>query len=115
MIVEDDPDILEPLATLLRLHGFEVSTASDGLDALAVLARGPAPGLILLDLMMPRMNGWDFRARQLEDPAISHIPVILFTGAADPDEPLAVLQAAGWLPKPFDMRALIGLVEQHCR
>ena len=70
MLVEDDVDIRADLSALLCSEGFEVVCAADGAEALAHLRAGARPAVILLDLMMPLMNGWEFRAEQLRDPSL---------------------------------------------
>ena len=83
LIVEDDDDVREMLATLLRAESYEVMTATNGAEALNAM-RMRRPCLVLLDLMMPVMNGWDFRKFQLSDPSIADVPVICLTAVFDP-------------------------------
>src|SRR5437588_809924 len=82
LLVEDDTEIREEMAALLESEGYVVAQARNGQDALDQLKEMPAPCLILLDLMMPVMNGWDFRERQLADPSLKEIPTIIVSGAA---------------------------------
>ena len=112
LIVEDDADIRTDLAELLRSEGHNVVTAGDGLEALSRL-RQAAPRLILLDLMMPVMDGWRFRAEMLKDPALARIPVVLLSGAGNLREAVAALGAAGSVAKPFTLDAVLRAVEQH--
>ncbi|HEX2568751.1 MAG TPA: response regulator [Polyangia bacterium] len=114
LIAEDDPDIREDLSEILRDLGYEVTTATNGAEALAALRSGPPPCLILLDLMMPVMNGWDFRHQQLADEALRGIPVIVLTGVADLQR-VRMLQVAGVLTKPFKLEPLLDSIERHCR
>src|SRR5262245_40011816 len=88
LIVDDDLDILEGLAELLEFEGYVVSTAFDGQAALNHLRGGLRPSVILLDLMMPGMNGWDFRAEQMKDVDLRDIPVVVITAAAVSEEAL---------------------------
>ncbi len=115
LIVEDDGDIREDLADILRNEGFEVVTASNGQEACERL-RGPSalPGLILLDLMMPIMDGWQFRAEQLKDASLAQIPVIVLSGAADIRKEATALGAAGYASKPFKLDALLGTIRRTC-
>jgi CheY-like chemotaxis protein len=83
LIVEDDHDVREMLAMLLRQESYEVMTATNGAEALNLM-RHRRPCLVLLDLMMPVMNGWDFRRFQIADPALADIPVICLTAVFDP-------------------------------
>src|SRR5579859_5049711 len=81
LIVDDEPDNLEVVAEALEFFGASIKTAKDGLDALAVL-QDFTPNLILLDLSMPKMNGWETRARLKADSKIARIPVIALTAHA---------------------------------
>jgi CheY-like chemotaxis protein len=112
MIVEDDPDLREMLAQLLTLEGFDPTEAANGAEALRQLRSGPPPEVILLDLMMPVMDGWTFRAEQLRDPSIAHIPVIIVS--AVPRHLLAGLRPSASLTKPYDLWTMLELVQQHC-
>ncbi|HEY3109037.1 MAG TPA: response regulator, partial [Chloroflexota bacterium] len=86
LVVEDDDDIRDSLTTLLIVSGFRVLSARNGREALAVLNECERPAVILLDLMMPEMDGWSFRAAQLRDPETAEIPVIVLTAHADPGD-----------------------------
>jgi CheY-like chemotaxis protein len=84
MVVDDDNDIRETLRSLLVEEGYQVSAHQNGraaLDALQALPAADRPDVILLDLMMPIMDGWDFRRSQLANPALAGIPVVLVTAA----------------------------------
>jgi CheY-like chemotaxis protein len=81
LIVDDEADLVSGLSELLESEGYRVATAMDGLEALDQLRRGLRPTVILLDLMMPRMDGWDFRQEQLKDDDLKEIPVIVLTAA----------------------------------
>src|SRR3954463_5161632 len=82
LVGADDPDIRESLETVLGIHGHPVATAADGSEAIELLRREPAtPCLILLDLMMPGMNGFKVRAELEADPLFADIPVIISPGA----------------------------------
>jgi CheY-like chemotaxis protein len=113
-IVEDDEAIREDVADLLRGEGYDVRTAADGLEALTGLKSSPKPCLILLDLMMPRMDGWCLRAELLKQPALAAVPVVLLTGAADACGEAATLGAAGYLTKPFTFTSLLRQVQAYC-
>ena len=112
LIVEDDADLREMMAQLLSLEGFRAMTVSNGREALQYLANGDKPDVILLDLMMPVMDGWEFRRQQQADPELSRVPVIVLsaldaTRASD-------LHAAAFLTKPLDFDRLLALVRQYC-
>ena len=81
LVVEDDPAICSALSEALREEGFDVLSAANGLAALDQLRAGPPPSAIVLDLMMPVMDGWDFRSVQLQDPGLRDIPVVVVTAA----------------------------------
>lgn len=115
LIVEDDPDALELLATILEDADYEVVRAANGLEALGTLAdRRGRCDLILLDLMMPVMNGWDFRRKQLQIPALASIPVVLMSAGAHLAAASDGLDAAGSVTKPVDTGDLIAIVRRYC-
>ncbi|WP_437511764.1 response regulator [Sorangium sp. So ce1099] len=114
LVVDDDPDIRETLAELLQEEGYAVSSAAHGGEALCALRTDPRPGLILLDLMMPIMDGWQFRAEQKKDPELASIPVVIIS-ATGRDEFVSSLGAAQFLKKPINLEQLLAAVEQHCR
>src|SRR4051812_4876455 len=82
LVVEDDYSTREGLACLLG-EEFNVRCAAHGEEALQYLRGNPAPDLILLDLMMPVLSGWEFRRQQLQEPALSNIPVVVLTALGD--------------------------------
>jgi CheY-like chemotaxis protein len=119
LIVEDDPDTREMLATLLATSGFHAVTAEDGLEALHVLrtVRHGAPDvpcLILLDLKMPRLSGREFRRAQLGDPTVANVPVIVMSGATDAEQLAEALGAVGTITKPIDFDVLLEVVRRYC-
>ena len=113
MIVEDDRDTREMLGRFLELEGFEVRTAANGQLALDALHEAE-PSVILLDLMMPVMNGWQFREQQVRDPRFAQIPVVVVT-AAGPREDIPAISADGWLSKPVDFDRLLETIAPLCR
>ena len=114
LIVEDDEAIRETLADILQYEGYVVSTACDGREALLRLHSGAAPGLILLDLMMPRMNGWEFRTEQLSHQELAGIPLVVLSGAYDAHRQARMLNADGFLSKPIEVVQLLKVVRFHC-
>ncbi len=111
LVVEDDPDLREVLADVLRETGYEVAEAGNGLDALEHLRRAPArPDLIVLDLMMPVMDGWTFRETQLADDALAAIPVIVVS-AVEP----GTLSVDARLAKPFRVEELLAAIPRVLR
>ncbi|MCC2672563.1 MAG: chemotaxis protein CheY [Armatimonadetes bacterium] len=114
LIIEDDEAIRETLADILQYEGYSVITACDGRDALLRLYGGAPPALILLDLMMPRMNGWEFRAEQLQAAELASIPVVVLSGAHDGRRQAVLLSATGFIPKPIEVIRLLEVVRHHC-
>jgi CheY-like chemotaxis protein len=108
MVVEDDEDIRETLTALLADEGYTVSAYRNGRLALDALKEGQRPGVILLDLMMPEMDGWEFRRRQLADPAIDEIPVVLITAAGM--ERVRREEFSEVLRKPLKLDRVLGAV-----
>ena len=114
-VVDDDVDIRDILCDVLRFEGYDVLLASDGIEALERLRALDHPCcLILLDLMMPRMNGWEFRREQLEDPALASIPVLLLTGAGGAAKTAEDLNTKGTLQKPVELDSLLEAVAENC-
>jgi CheY-like chemotaxis protein len=114
LVVEDDTDIREEMAALLEGEGYKVAQARNGKDALDLLKQLPPPCVILLDLMMPVMNGWDFRVQQLADPTLKEIPTVIVSGAARAPEEARSLGANACLQKPFELEPLLEVVDQYC-
>jgi CheY-like chemotaxis protein len=114
LIVEDDADLREMMAQLLTLEGYGTATVSNGREALRYLHEGEVPKVILLDLMMPVMDGWEFRRRQQSDPdrKLADLPVIVLS-ALD-QQRASNLEASAFLKKPLDFDRLLELVRQYC-
>lgn len=116
MVVDDEDDIRDTLALVLESEGYEVTTAANGRDALDRLDGALAPDLVLLDLMMPVMNGWDFHARLRQHPSHASLPVIAVTAFDDrTDDSLEGRAFDGYLQKPFDLDRLLSTVSRHSR
>jgi CheY-like chemotaxis protein len=110
LLVEDDQDALEALGELLESRGYTVLSARNGAEALQVLGRSSLPRLIVLDLLMPTMDGWEFRNRQKCDPRIADIPVVVVS-ASSATKPI---DADSILRKPVDIDRLLETVAKHC-
>jgi signal transduction histidine kinase len=110
LVVEDDADIREALDGLLSMEGFRVAGCSNGREALDWLRASPKPDVILLDLMMPVMDGWQFRVAQKEDPELSTIPVLALS--ADATAKAAAIDADAYLRKPVDYETLIDTIDR---
>ncbi len=106
MIVDDDLDIRRGIAFALELEGYEVVEAADGREALQKLQQHARPAAIVLDLMMPRMNGWQFREAQQRDPELADIPVIAVSAAAGDES----IHADAYVRKPFALGTLFDAI-----
>jgi CheY-like chemotaxis protein len=113
LVIEDDEDTRDVLTMLLTVLGFEVREAKNGKEALDTLATW-RPDLIVLDLMMPVMNGWAFRAEQRRIPEVRDIPVVVLSARAPPFRPEDGLDVAELLPKPFELDSFLSAVARHC-
>jgi CheY-like chemotaxis protein len=114
LIVEDDVELRKTLASLFEDLDYTVAAAANGQEALFYLQSAPAPCLILLDLIMPVMNGWAFRSEQLDDPRLAVIPVVIISIINVTQEQGAVLNAVAYLGKPVDLTELVVLVAHYC-
>ena len=112
-IIEDDVDTREMLGTFLELEGYHVETAANGRQALDRLANGTSVCVIVLDLMMPVMDGWQFRREQIEDARLAKIPTIVVSAAGR--ERMAHISADAYLAKPIDMDELLSRVSEFCQ
>src|SRR6185295_9210900 len=101
LVVEDDPDAREPVAAVLAEEGFDIAVATDGAEALAALGSGPRPCVVLLDLRMPGMDGFEFRAEQMRDPALAKLPVVVLSGDDQVDEKALQLGIEYFIRKPI--------------
>ena len=113
LIVEDDADLREMMAQLLALEGYQTAAVANGREALEYLQQENVPNLILLDLMMPVMDGWEFRRHQQANPALAAVPVIVLS-ALDQSRTAGV-NAEAILKKPLDFDRLLELVRLFCR
>ncbi|MEO8184100.1 MAG: response regulator [Deltaproteobacteria bacterium] len=108
LVVEDDADTRDNLAALLRSDGFTVTTADNGREALDWLrASDTLPDLIVLDLMMPVMDGWQFRMEQVQDPSLALIPVLVLSSEPDIRGEATALRVEVCVSKPIDAKALL--------
>lgn len=112
LLVEDDGELRQSLCDLLQDAGFEVECAENGRVALTYLEDSVAPCVVLLDLMMPVMNGWEFREAQSRNEKISGIPVVIVTADGRADLKAETLGAVGYLRKPIQVDRLLGLLAQ---
>jgi CheY-like chemotaxis protein len=115
LVVEDDADVRGALAAVLEVAGYQVVEAAHGGEALDHLrAATTSFCMILLDLFMPMMNGWAFRAEQMKDPDMAAIPVVVVSADATGVTKARSLGIADYLTKPIDFDRLLSLVDKHC-
>ena len=116
LVVEDDPDELEVIRLVLEKAGFAIGTAANGSDAL-VKTRSISPDLIILDLMLPGLNGFDICETLRKDPATASIPIVMLTGLCSQFGRLAGLEsgASEFLTKPFNPKELVSKVDKLLR
>jgi len=113
LVVDDDEDIRLAMSDTLEAEGYAVLLAENGLDALAKLRASSAlPNLILLDLMMPKMDGWGFCAAQRQDAALAPIPVVIVSADSRVTQKAAELGVAGSLAKPVRVADLVAAIER---
>ena len=110
LVIDDDESIRSALAEIFELSGYRVAVAADGQEGVDLLEVGLEPNAIVLDLMMPRMNGWEFLSRIRADPRYHHLRVVV-TSAATLERPAG---ADACLPKPFEFRQLDREVARLC-
>ena len=113
LVVDDERDVRQLLSTYLNLQGFSVITASNGREALTRLCE-VQPCVILLDLMMPVMDGVEFRKRQQQDPRWSAIPVVCLSAKHDAEIIAQSMNLVECICKPFDIERVADLVRRHC-
>lgn len=111
LVVEDDDDAREAMVALLQMRGYRAVPAGNGKEALDYLHKAPVPDLIILDLWMPVMDGWQFRDQQVLDPRLAKIPVIVVTALSD----RADVDANEVIIKPVDVNRLLTTVSHYCR
>jgi CheY-like chemotaxis protein len=114
LLVDDNEATRTGLAELLKLRGYRTAMAANGREGLECLRRDRSIGVVVLDLTMPVADGYWFRAQQLADPTIDHIPLIVFTGADDARLNAALLSGAHVLHKPVGISELLERIAAHC-
>jgi CheY-like chemotaxis protein len=115
LLAEDDAAIRDSLGDALREDGFEVVAAANGREALELLRNGPRPSAILLDLMMPVMDGWDFRREQMDDPSLRDIPVLIVSASGFSPETIRLqFGNVELIPKPVPYHELLVVLGRAC-
>jgi CheY-like chemotaxis protein len=114
LVIDDDFDIRDLVICLLQTNGYKATGVSNGQEAITHLQSGHPADLIILDLMMPIMDGWEFRAVQQNDPRLGSIPVVLISATDEVQEQVGLLKAADYIRKPIDFGVLLETVGRHC-
>lgn len=114
LLIDDHEDIRDGLEVVLRQEGYGVETAANGREALDRLRAGFRPCIIMMDLMMPIMTGYEFRKEQLTYPELKDIPLIVYSGVTNMRDSAPQLQAAAYAEKPMEVDRIIALVRHHC-
>lgn len=115
LVVDDEPDAREVICDTLEDVGCKAVGAPDGAGARKALETTQGlPCVIVLDLMMPGMNGWEFRAWQRSEPRFAKVPVVVLSAIRDLDAEAAKLEVNDYLQKPVSFPALLEKVERHC-
>jgi CheY-like chemotaxis protein len=112
LVVDDDQDIRDALCELLHDEGYCAVSAANGAEALTYLRSRELPCVILLELMMPVMDGWEFRRQQQGDPKLSAIPVVAITAAGD--YRASTIAVDRILPKPLQLDSILETLETYC-
>lgn len=112
LVIEDDDATRDIMVELLQSLGYAARGAANGKEGLRELQQGPVPCVILLDLMMPVMNGEEFRRHQLRNPDHASVPVIVVSARSEGLP--ATVSANGYIRKPVNIEHLLTVVEQHC-
>ena len=113
MIIDDDDDLRNALSFIMTAQGYEVTAFGDARRALSALDTGPLPFLILLDLMMAGMSGWEFRAAQLANTRLNPIPVVVLTAANTLSDGVHTVSGAEIVAKPFALDELLEVVGRY--
>lgn len=111
LVIEDDVHMLDAIRVILEDEKYKIITAENGQVALNILKTIPHPDLILLDMVMPKMNGWDF-AEAYKKTYANRCPIIVITGAADVAQRAKDVGAEAWLAKPYEIEDIIKMVNR---
>ena len=115
LVIDDDTDTRDALTEILADEGYDVTGVNNGREALAYLREATRPSLILLDMMMPEMDGWQFRLELQKDPTLARIPVVILSAHDDVRDAALALGAADYLRKPLRAESVIEVAERFCR
>lgn len=112
LLIDDDQDIRETIQQILEDEGYSIATAVDGEDALQWLQTAPLPRLVLLDLVMPVMDGRQFLLWFAQQPRLAQVPVVIISSGRDARQEAAALGTAGYLSKPIELHLLLENVKR---
>ena len=112
LVIDDDNDVADLLKALLQAEGFQVTSARNGLEALEDLKHDPLPSVILLDLTMPVMDGWEFRFEQQSDARFANIPTIVLSADSSVHRKAAAIAAEGYIRKPIEIDLLLASIRK---
>jgi CheY-like chemotaxis protein len=115
LVVDDDADVRESLTEILGEEGYRVAGARNGREALEYLRSETRPSLILLDMMMPEMDGWRFRLEMQKVPELAAIPVVILSAHGSVRDAALALGVADYLRKPLRLESLLEIAERYCR
>ena len=115
LVVDDEEDSRGIMAMLLEMEGYQVRQAADGVEALEVLGSQPRPCHVLMDLLMPRLDGRGVVRAMRASPDLADVPVVLLTGISDVDADIDELGVVAALTKPIDVDVLLEMIQVNCR
>jgi CheY-like chemotaxis protein len=115
LVVDDDPDVRDAITSVLGDEGYQVTSAGSGREALEQLRRQTRPSLILLDMVMPDMDGWRFRMELKKLPELAGIPVVILSAHGNVRDAALALGASDYLRKPLQVDSLLEIAERYCR
>ena len=114
LVIEDEKDIRDSIAQLLSMEGYSVRTATNGKEGLEALRQLPTPHLVLLDLMMPIKNGYEYNLEHRQDAAYSTVPIVVMSADGHLEQKKAKLDAQAYLTKPLDIDNLLETIQRFC-
>lgn len=115
LVVDDDLGIRDFLSQLLEGEGYRVRTAANGEEAMKELRESiPPPCVVFLDLTMPVMDGWEFRAAQMQDARLQQVPVVVLTADGQAGTKAAQLGVPDYIQKPVNLKRLLSIVDRYC-
>ena len=114
LLVDDNVDVREGMQHMFEAEGYEVRAAVNGREALALLYAGLRPCVIVMDMAMPLMNGFEFREQQLKHADIADIPFIAYSAVIDLQRSAQHLHAAAYLEKPIEFEHVLSIIREHC-